>query len=121
MSASHEAAQEFGGHWVAAWNAHDLESILLHYEEDFEMHSPVMVSIAGAESGCLRGKEAVGRYWALALAKYPDLKFDLLHVLRGVDSVTLVYQGVKGVSAEVFHFSPSGKVARAFAHYQTDL
>jgi hypothetical protein len=107
----------FAQEWVAAWNAHDLEGILAHYEDDFEMTSPAIVRLTGEASGKLRGKAAVRAYWAGALAKFPDLHFDLLHVLRGVDSVTLIYNGVLGLSAEVFHFAPSGKVARAFAHY----
>ncbi|RYG69150.1 nuclear transport factor 2 family protein [archaeon] len=121
MVLSSDRAQQFAEDWVAAWNAHDLDRILAHYEEDFEMNSPVIANITGDATGCLRGKEAVRSYWALALDKYPNLRFELLHVLKGVNSVTLVYQGVKDVAAEVFHFSASGRVARAFAHYQTDL
>jgi hypothetical protein len=30
----------------------------------------------------------------------------------------LVYEGILGLSAEVFHFASSGKVARAYAHYE---
>jgi ketosteroid isomerase-like protein len=112
-----DQALAFAHEWVAAWNAHDLDGILAHYEEDFEMASPAISRLTGEASGSLKGKAAVGEYWAGALEKFPDLRFELLHVLRGADSVTLVYQGVLGLSAEVFHFSPSGKVARAFAHY----
>lgn len=82
------------------------------------MHSPVILHF-GEPSGTLKGKQAVGAYWTAALTKYPTLHFELLHVLRGVDSVTLVYLGVRGLSAEVFHFGPSGKVVKAFAHYET--
>eukprot|EP01031_Cornospumella_fuschlensis_P031048 gene31049-37526_t len=120
MSLSAELAQKFADGWIASWNAHDLEGILSHYEDDFEMYSPVISAITGKPSGCLRGKVAVGAYWAKALTKYPDLHFELLHVLTGVKSVTLLYQGVKGLSAEVFFLSDiSGKVSRAFAHYET--
>lgn len=110
-------AQEFAQEWVAAWNAHDIEQILSHYEEEFEMSSPAITKFTGEPSGRLQGKEAVGEYWSGALEKYPDLKFYLLHVLRGANSVTLIYEGVLGLSAEVFHFGASGKVAKAFAHY----
>lgn len=112
-----ETAQEFANEWVAAWNEHDLEKILVHYEDDFEMSSPAIIKLTGEPSGTLKGKTAVGEYWAGALQKFPDLQFQLLHILRGANSVTLIYQGVLGLSAEVFHFAPSGKVARAFAHY----
>jgi hypothetical protein len=111
-----QRAEEFAKEWIAAWNAHDLERILSHYDDDFEMNSPVIVSF-GEPSGMLKGKQAVGRYWAAALSKYPSLHFDLRHVLTGVSSVALIYEGVRGLSTEVFHFAPSGKVLRAFAHY----
>jgi hypothetical protein len=40
-----------------------------------------------------------------------------LTALAGVDSVTVYYKGHRGLSAEVLHFGPSGKVRAAFAHY----
>jgi len=112
-----EFAERFAKEWIAAWNSHDLERILEHYEDDFEMSSPVIVSIAAEPSGKLKGKKAVGAYWAKALAMIPDLRFDLVTVLAGVDSVTLYYRGHRGLSAEVLHFGPGGKVRAAFAHY----
>lgn len=114
-----QRAQKFADEWIAAWNAHDLDRILSHYEDDFEMSSPAIARLTGEASGVLKGKKAVGEYWAGALRKYPDLRFELRHVLRGVNSVTLIYDGVRGLSAEVFHFASTGKVAKAFAHYDT--
>ena len=110
-------AERFAAEWIAAWNAHDLERILAHYEDDFEMTSPVIISLAGEPSGKLKGKKAVGAYWAKALKQIPDLHFDLVATLAGVDSITLYYKGHRGMSAEVLHFGASGKVRAAFAHY----
>ena len=110
-------AERFAREWIAAWNAHDLDRILSHYEDDFEMSSPVIRVLAGEPSGTLRGKAAVGAYWAKALENVPDLRFELLTALAGVDSVTVYYKGHRGLSAEVLHFGPSGKVRAAFAHY----
>lgn len=81
------------------------------------MSSPAIERLAGEPFGALKGKQTVDTYWAGALEKFPDLHFELRHVLRGVNSVTLICDGVRGLSAEVFHFAPSGKVERAFAHY----
>ncbi len=108
---------QFANDWIDAWNSHDLDKILSHYEDDFEMSSPVIIRVTGEVSGILRGKSAVGAYWAKALKINPDLRFELLTVLAGIDSITLYYKGVRGLSAEVFHFSSRGKVVRAFAHY----
>jgi ketosteroid isomerase-like protein len=110
-------AQHFAREWVAAWNSHDLDRILAHYEDDFEMSSPIIRTLAGEPSGKLRGKAAVGAYWTQALKKLPDLRFELVRALAGVDSVTVCYMGHRGFTTEVLHFSPSGKVRAAFAHY----
>ncbi len=112
-----EQALKFAEAWITAWNAHDLEQILSHYDDEFEMSSPAITRLTGEPSGRLKGKRVVGEYWAGALEKFPDLKFTLLHTLRGADSVVLVYQGVLGLSAESFHFGADGKVIRAYAHY----
>lgn len=111
-------AEHFAADWVAAWNAHDLDRILAHYADDFEMTSPVIVQIAGEPSGTLCGKQAVGAYWRKALQLIPDLQFELISLLVGVGSITLYYKGARGrLAAEVFHFGPDRKVVKAFAHY----
>lgn len=112
-----EFAEHFARDWIDAWNSHDIERVLSHYAEDFEMSSPVIVQVAGEPSGTLRGKDAVGAYWAKALALVPDLRFELVTTLVGVGSIVLYYKGARGMAAEVFHFGPDRKVARAYAHY----
>ncbi len=113
-------AHHFAQQWLAAWNDHDLDRILSHYADDFEMSSPVIVQVVGEPSGALKGKPAVRAYWAKALAMFPDLKFELLTTLVGVNSITLHYQGLRGPVAEVFHFDAFGRVKAAEAHYAID-
>jgi len=110
-------AIEFANHWIEAWNSHDLDEILSHYTDDFEMSSPVIVGTMNEPSGKLKGKESIRVYWSKALAKYPDLRFEKLHVLSGIGSVTIIYNGVRGLSAEVFHFNNQAKVYATYAHY----
>ena len=112
-----ELAREFADHWIESWNSHDLDKILSHYTDDFEMSSPVIIKTMGEPSGKLKGKDKVRAYWSKALNKYPQLNFEKQHVLVGANSVTIIYNGVSGLSAEVFHFNPSGKVNAAYAHY----
>lgn len=109
--------EHFAREWVDSWNSHDLSRILSHYADDFEMSSPFIVAIAGEPSGMLKGKEKVGTYWAKALELIPDLRFELMSILVGVNSVTLYYKGTRGLTAEVFHFDSDQKVVKAFAHY----
>lgn len=110
-------AEHFAKDWIDAWNSHDLDRILSHYSDQFEMSSPVIVQIAGEPSGTLKGKAAVGGYWAKALQLIPDLRFELLAILAGVNSITLYYKGARGLAAEVFHFGSDQKVVKAYAHY----
>ncbi|HUL49621.1 MAG TPA: nuclear transport factor 2 family protein [Gemmatimonadales bacterium] len=34
-------ARGLASHWIAAWNAHDLDAILSHYGDDVVLQSPV--------------------------------------------------------------------------------
>jgi ketosteroid isomerase-like protein len=52
-------AHHFAAEWIDAWNAHDLDRVLAHYADQFEMSSPFIARIAGEASGSLRGKKAV--------------------------------------------------------------
>jgi hypothetical protein len=111
-------AQHFATEWIAAWNSHDLDRVLSHYANDFEMSSPYIVALVGEPSGTLIGKSAVEAYWRKGLSAFPDLHFDLVSVLVGANSITLYYKGAGGrLAAEVFHFDEEQKVSRAFAHY----
>lgn len=111
-------AQQFAEEWIAAWNAHDLDRILAHYADDFEMSSPFIVAIAGEPSGTLKGKDAVGRYWAVAIANMPDLNFELVDVLFSVNSIVIYYRSVLGkMAAEWFWLNEAGQVQTAISHY----
>jgi hypothetical protein len=110
-------AEHFAAEWIAAWNSHDLDRVLSHYADDFEMSSPIIAQIACEPSGKLKGKKAVGAYWAKALARMPNLHFELVTTLVGAHSITLYYKGHRGMSAEVFIFGLDKKVVEAFAHY----
>jgi ketosteroid isomerase-like protein len=114
---SKEFADRFAAEWIAAWNARDLDRILAHYAEDFEMSSPYIVQLLGELSGTFRGKAAVGRYWQRALERAPALHFELADTLVGVDSLTLYYRGPRGMAAEVLRFNAAGLVSQASAHY----
>ncbi len=110
-------ADHFAADWIDSWNQQDLDRILSHYTDDFEMSSPRIAIVAGEPSGRLKGKEAIRAYWSKALQLAPQLHFELLATLVGVDSITLYYNGTRGRSAEIFHFDRNGKVVKAYAHY----
>ena len=113
-----EEARQFAEEWVTAWNNHDIDTVLTHYTDDFEMTTPMIQRVLGIESGTLKGKTAVGDYWRAALVKAPDLKFTILDITCGVDSVSIYYNAVMGKRAiETFFFNENGKVYRSLATY----
>lgn len=112
-----EFAKNFAADWINSWNSHDLVRILSHYTDDFEMSSPRIITVVNEPSGVLKGKTTIGAYWAKALELTPNLHFELVATLIGVNSVVLYYNGPRGQSAEAFHFDQHGKVIRAYAHY----
>jgi ketosteroid isomerase-like protein len=113
-------AEKFAREWVDAWNSHDLDRILSHYADDFQMTSPFIVAMLNQPTGTIQGKENVRAYWANALERLPDLHFDLIEVLAGVDSITIYYHAVLGKrAAEVLFFDANGKVRWGIAHYNS--
>ncbi|MES2239140.1 MAG: nuclear transport factor 2 family protein [Bacteroidota bacterium] len=111
-------AQKFAKEWIESWNSHDLENILKHYSEDIEITTPMIRLAAGIESGTLKGKEAVGEYWNIALTKIPDLHFELIDVTESINSVALYYKSVMNKMAiEVMFFDKQGLVNKMIAHY----
>lgn len=111
------AARAFAEGWIDAWNAHDLDAVLAHYSDDFEFSSPLVIQVAGEPTGTLKGKAAVEAYWRAALAGVPTLRFDLVDVLAGVDCLTILYRGHRGLAAELFELDANGRAVRGRALY----
>jgi ketosteroid isomerase-like protein len=119
MKITEEFAQEFAQEWVSAFNAHDIERVLSHYTEDFVIKTPVAARLLNLEDGVVAGKENVRAYWTLALEKMPDLHFELLDILIGMDGLTLYYinTGSGKKTAEVMSFNDQGMVYKVAAYY----
>lgn len=114
-------SRQFAIDWIAAWNAHDMDRILMHYADDVRFTSPFVQRITGQQDGVVQGVSALRDYFSNALKAYPDLRFELITVLVGVNSVTLYYRSVKNLlAAEVMLFDGEGKVMTVLAHYSSD-
>ncbi len=114
-----EFALEFANDWIESWNAHDLEKILSHYADGFEMNSPVIRGRVGIANGKLIGKPAIGEYWKGALEANPDLHFALKNVFTGPLSITILYEGSPGrLVTETFIFNDQLLVENSFANYE---
>lgn len=77
-----------------------------------------MVRLLNEPSRTLHGLGDLRSYFLKGLEAYPDLRFELIEVLEGVDSITLYYHSVKNLmAAEVMVFNEKGKIRRVLAHY----
>lgn len=114
---SAEQARQFAEEWVAAWNAHDLERVLAHYDEQIIFSSPLIAVVAGVPEGKVIGKAPLRAYWSKALSMLPGLRFELIDVLVGANSLTIYYRGHRGLVAETFRFNSTQLVAEATACY----
>jgi hypothetical protein len=108
----------FAAEWIAAWNSHDLEVILTHYEEDVELRSPVAMKLLRGD-GRVRGKAALREYFELGLQAYPHLRFELVETLWGIETIVISYvNNVRGSkTAEVMLMSERGKIRGVWANY----
>ena len=112
-------AQHFAQDWIEAWNSHDLERILAHYDEEIVLISPVALALLQNGNGMVRGKAALREYFTRGLQAFPNSRFDLIDVFWGVETIVLHYaNNVRGTrTAEVMQLSPAGKVLRVWANY----
>ena len=74
-------ASTFTVEWIAAWNSHDLDRIISHYSAEIAFLSPIAQQRMG--NGRVVGVEALLEYWGRGLKASPDLRFELIDVLRG--------------------------------------
>ena len=111
-------AQAFAKEWIDAWNSHDLERILTHYDDAVILTSPVALNIQSGD-GNVRGKEALRAYFQRGLQAYSNLRFDFIEVLWGIETIVISYvNNVRGTkSAEVMLFNTTGRVSRVWANY----
>jgi len=111
-------ARELAEHWVKAWNSHDLDRIMARYADDVVLISPVAAKILGDPSGRVSGKTALRAYFARGLEVYPNLRFELLDLMWGLESVVLYYVNQKGSkTGEYMEIGPTGKVTKVVANY----
>ena len=87
---------KFADEWVSAWNARDVEAVLVHYADDVVFTSPTAARVVPDSGGVIRGKDALRSYWKRALEANPDLEFTLIGVYAGIDTIVLHYRNQLG-------------------------
>jgi hypothetical protein len=113
-----DEAKQFAHEWIDAWNSHDLDRILSHYDDAAELTSPSAARLLGLPDGTVRGKANLRAYFEKGLAAYPGLHFQLHDVLYGLHSILLYYKNQSGThTGEFMELGASGKVVRVVANY----
>jgi len=83
-------------HWIAAWNAHDIDAVLAAFAEGAVFISPLAAQVAGRAQ--IAGIADLRSYWTEALGRVPDLRFELngLAIDEARQSVTVFYTSHAG-------------------------
>jgi hypothetical protein len=89
-------AEHFAAEWLDAWNAHDLEAILRHFDDDVVFTSPLALQIVEVSRGVIRGKDGLRAYWSEGLRQNPELRFEIENVYLGVNTIVIHYRNYSG-------------------------
>jgi hypothetical protein len=112
-------ALQFAAEWISGWNKQDLNTLMAHYTDDFSIQTPYALKIYPDCGGIISGKDNVRLYWETALSKLPNLHFELLEVLTGVNSISIYYHNTdSGKNAvENLFFNADGEVEKVIVMY----
>jgi hypothetical protein len=112
-------ARGFAQDWVEAWNSHEMDRIMAHYDEQVILISPVALNLLKSGDGVVRGKAALREYFLRGIQAYPALHFELIDVLWGVETIVVYYSNNvrDGNSAEVMQLNSLGQICRVWANY----
>lgn len=107
--------------WFEAFNEHNLEKLLLLYDDRAEHYSPKLKVRQPETNGLINGKDALRDWWKGAFERLPSLQYELVRLtpydnrvfmeyLRRVDGEEDLYVGEmlevkngKIVASAVFH------------------
>ena len=110
----------YADEWRAAWNAHDLERLLQHFDDWVVFKSPAAAKLVPGSGGTIIGKTALRAYWSEGLRLMPDLHFEVLAVYEGVDCVTINFLNQAGREANEVLIFREGMIVQGFGTYRSD-
>ncbi len=116
---SPEQGRALAEEWLAAWNAHDLDSIMALYAPGVSFQTPTIIDTLGLPDGRVEGLERLREHFAFGLKRLPDLHFDLDQIYLGVRSVAIAYRWHDGTRVcELHEYDTNSLIERVQAHYQ---
>lgn len=76
-----------------------------HFADDVVFTSPVAKQLLADSDGVVRGKAALHAYWNEGVRRIPDLRFEVLAVYVGIDTLVINYRNQRrGLVSEVLTF-----------------
>ncbi len=112
-------AERLAGEWIAAWNSHELDTIMDLYSPQVSFQTPTIIDTLGIADGLVSGAGRLREHFARGLARIPDLHFDLEAVYVGVRSVAITYRWADGTPVcELHEYDPDERIGRVQALYR---
>lgn len=111
-----EKADHFVETWIAAWNRHDLDTIMSMCHDEVEFESGFLVSMFDVPSGKLHGKAELRRWFAKSVEGGTIHIDPPIHVLISIDTVCLVESIGGTIAANVFTLDEAGLITRSIVH-----
>jgi len=116
---SEKMAERICRDWIKAWNDHRMEDLLSLYSDGVELTSPMVVMDLKKPIGIIKGKEEVRRFYSRGFGLYPDMKYELVQVFAGVNSILFYFRGINGIPTAAFMaLDYDGLVNKVVMHYR---
>lgn len=113
-----EKAWSFAQEWLDAWNKHDIDLIMKHYDDSIEFCSPIVQKVLNKPDGVVYGIQNLRDYFTRQLQRFPTLHFQLLDVFASPQSVVLYYKINRGLmAAETMILNSEMKATKVYANY----
>jgi hypothetical protein len=77
--------------WLAAFNEHNLETLLSLYDENAEHFSPKLKLRDPASNGKIKGKNTLRKWWKDAFERLPELTYKENTITASDDRVFMEY------------------------------
>ena len=89
---TNDANKTIANKWIAAFNDHDLEALLLLYDENAVHFSPKLKLRQPETGGWVKGNAGLRKWWADAFDRLPSLHYELKNLLVDDTQVLMEYQ-----------------------------
>ncbi len=116
-----EQAKKIAIEWIEVWNTPDPERIMSHYTNELEFISQLVVSRLGRKDFTIHECSDLRVLFEPSQGKDSTLRFELIDIMVGVSSVTLVNRNHRGpVAAETMFVDENRRADRVYVHRRPD-